>query len=55
MGTWVPCDRNAVAYVRALQVNPVGFLLVGLGIIIIVIGVKGSQHSVLEAFKGVKA
>lgn len=34
--------------------NPLGLILVGLGIILIVIGVKGSQHNVLSAFKGIR-
>jgi hypothetical protein len=32
--------------------NPLGIILIGLGIIAIVIGVKGSQHSVIDAIKG---
>jgi hypothetical protein len=36
-------------------VNPFGLLLLGLGLIMIIIGYKGSQHSVLAAFKGVPA
>lgn len=34
--------------------NPWGILFVGLGLIMIVIGFKGSQHSVVDAFKGIK-
>jgi hypothetical protein len=34
--------------------NPIGLILIGLGIIFIVIGVKGSQHTVLNSIKGVK-
>jgi hypothetical protein len=33
--------------------NPLGILLIGIGLIMVVIGFKGSQHNVLEAFKGV--
>lgn len=33
--------------------NPLALILVGLGVILIVIGFKGSQHNVLAAFKGV--
>jgi hypothetical protein len=35
-------------------VNPWGILFVGIGLIMIIIGFKGSQHSVIDAFKGVK-
>lgn len=34
--------------------NPLGLILVGLGLILIIIGFKGSQHSVINALKGVK-
>jgi len=36
-------------------VNPWGILFVGIGLIMIIIGFKGSQHSVINAFKGVKS
>lgn len=29
--------------------NPVGFLVIGLGILIVIVGVKGSQHSLVAA------
>jgi hypothetical protein len=32
--------------------NPWGLLLVGIGLILIIIGFKGSQHGVLQAFTG---
>jgi len=35
--------------------NPWGLLLTALGIIVIIIGIKGSQHNIVAAFKGVKA
>lgn len=35
--------------------NPWGILLIGIGLIMIVIGFKGSQHKVIAAFKGTKA
>jgi len=35
-------------------VNPWGILLIGVGLIMIVIGFKGSQHKVLAAIKGAK-
>lgn len=34
--------------------NPFGLLLIGLGIILFIIGFKGSQHEVINAFKGIK-
>lgn len=34
--------------------NPWALILMGIGFILIVIGVKGTQHEVLNAFKGVK-
>lgn len=34
--------------------NPVGFIVIGIGIIVFIIGFKGSQHNVVQAFKGVK-
>ena len=34
--------------------NPLGLIIIALGLIMIVIGFKGSQHSVIAAFKGVK-
>lgn len=34
--------------------NPLGLILLSLGLILIVIGFKGSQHNVINAFKGVK-
>jgi hypothetical protein len=33
--------------------NPMGLIIIGLGIIIFIIGFKGSQHNVINAFKGV--
>jgi hypothetical protein len=36
-------------------VNPWGILLIGIGLIMIVIGFKGSQHKVIAAFKGTKS
>jgi hypothetical protein len=36
-------------------VNPFGLLLLGVGLIMIIIGFKGSQHSVIAAFKNTKA
>jgi hypothetical protein len=35
--------------------NPWGLLFVGLGILLIVIGFKGSQHGVIQAFTGKSA
>jgi hypothetical protein len=35
-------------------VNPWAPVLIGIGIILIVMGFKGSQHNVLKAFKGIK-
>lgn len=32
--------------------NPLGLMLIAIGLILIVIGFKGSQHNVLGAFKG---
>lgn len=34
--------------------SPFGLILIGLGIVLIVIGVKGSQHEILATLKGVK-
>ena len=34
--------------------NPLSLILLGLGVIMIVIGVKGSQHKVLGSLKGAK-
>lgn len=34
--------------------NPWGILFVGMGLVLIIIGFKGSQHSVVDAFKGIK-
>jgi hypothetical protein len=34
--------------------SPYALILLGLGIITIIIGVKGSQHDVVKAFKGVR-
>lgn len=33
--------------------NAVGLIIISLGLILIVIGVKGSQHSVINTLKGV--
>lgn len=35
--------------------NPWAILMIGLGLILIVIGVKGSQHEVIAAFTGKNA
>jgi hypothetical protein len=35
-------------------VNPFALILFGIGLLLIVIGIKGSQHDVLNAFKSVK-
>lgn len=35
--------------------NPWGLVLIGLGLVLIVIGVKGSQHNVIAAFKGIRS
>lgn len=32
--------------------NPWGLLFIALGFLMIVVGFKGSQHSVMDAFKG---
>lgn len=32
--------------------NPWGLLLIGVGLILIIIGFKGSQHGVIQAFTG---
>jgi hypothetical protein len=32
-------------------VNPYGLIILALGIIIVIIGIKGTQHDVLAAFK----
>lgn len=29
--------------------NPLGFLVIGLGILIVIVGVKGSQHNLVGA------
>jgi hypothetical protein len=34
--------------------NPWGLIVMGLGLIMIIIGFKGSQHSVIAALKGAK-
>jgi hypothetical protein len=36
-------------------VNPIGLIILGIGIIMFIIGFKGSQHEVVAAFKGVKS
>lgn len=33
-------------------VNPFGIIIFGLGLILIIIGFKGSQHSVIDALTG---
>jgi hypothetical protein len=33
--------------------NPWGFILVALGIVLIMIGITGSQHKILQIFKGI--
>lgn len=33
--------------------NPFGIILIGLGIIIFIVGFKGSQHEVVNAFQGI--
>lgn len=33
--------------------NPWGLLFIAIGLLMIVVGFKGSQHSVMDAFKGV--
>lgn len=33
--------------------NPFGLLLISVGLLMIVIGFKGSQHNVMNAFKGI--
>lgn len=35
--------------------NPWGLLFMALGFLMIVVGFKGSQHSVMDAFKGAKS
>jgi hypothetical protein len=30
-------------------VNPLGFLVIGLGVLIVIVGVKGSQHNLVGA------
>jgi hypothetical protein len=32
--------------------NPMAFVILGLGILLIIIGIKGSQHALLGALKG---
>jgi hypothetical protein len=34
--------------------SPYGLILIGLGIILIIVGFKGSQHSLVSTLKGVK-
>lgn len=33
--------------------NPLGLLLISVGLLMVVIGFKGSQHNVMNAFKGI--
>jgi hypothetical protein len=33
--------------------NPWGFILVALGVVLIMIGITGSQHKILQVFKGI--
>lgn len=33
--------------------NPFGFVIIGLALILIIIGFKGSQHEVLNAVRGI--
>lgn len=35
--------------------NPWGIVLVAVGILLIVIGITGSQHKILQVFKGIPA
>lgn len=34
--------------------NPFALILFGLGLLLIVIGIKGSQHHVMDTFRGVR-
>lgn len=34
--------------------NPLGLILIGLGLVLIIIGFKGSQHNIITALQGVK-
>jgi hypothetical protein len=34
--------------------NPLGLLIIGIGLVCFIIGFKGSQHEVISAFKGGK-
>jgi hypothetical protein len=34
--------------------NPLGLIILGLGIIMFIIGFKGSQHEVVDAFVGIR-
>ncbi len=59
MGSWI---RHPLAVPASqgellegwLIVNPLSLILLGLGVIMIVIGVKGSQKKVLASLKGAK-
>lgn len=33
--------------------NPMGLFIIGIGLIVFIVGFKGSQHEVINAFKGV--
>jgi hypothetical protein len=46
----VPENRQA----RRQSMNPWGLIIIGMGLIILIIGFKGSQHNVIAAFKGAK-
>lgn len=35
--------------------NAAGLIIMAMGLILIIIGVKGSQHNIIDSLKGVKA
>jgi hypothetical protein len=36
-------------------VNPFGLIIIALGLLMVIIGVKGSQHNVVQSFTGAKS
>jgi hypothetical protein len=45
-----PEGKSWITGLSGKTMNPLGFLVIAIGILLVIIGIKGSQHNVIAAF-----